>query len=243
MGYTFDLVSDPPMPTAGTAGSPLVAVTPLFRLSFSTGRYANLQALAAAFAPAAAKIVHRTLTSALSFPTSDGTPVYEDTDAQVYKDADIEQAFVNAGEQHLAAPASNSIVLYWLASQGGYVPHAILIDAIEPLWRYRSEPGFTLPISSDPSFKIVTIQSVPSLEVEERLASPGTPAIGSFIVSAGGGRTVALFAPGFTAAAAGTPVTLQLHRAASAVYGNGDETALIAELLITAQAPWEGDHV
>jgi hypothetical protein len=243
MGYTFDLVSDPPMPSAGSAGSPLVAVTPLFRLSFTTGRYANLQSLAAAFAPAAAKIVHRTLTSALSFPASGGTPVYNDADAQIYKDADIEQAFVDAGEQHLAAPVSNSIVLYWLASQGGYVPHAILIDSIEPLWRYRSEPGFTLPMSSDPSFKIVTINSVPSLEVEELIGSPGTPAIGSFIVSPGGGRTVALFAPGFTAAAAGTPVTLQLYRAASAVYGNGDETALIAELLITAQAPWEGDHV
>ena len=52
-----------------------------------------------------------------------------------------------------------------------------------------------------------------------------------------------MFATGFTAAAAGTPVTLQLYRPSSAVYGNGDETALIAELLITAQAPWEGDHV
>ena len=44
MGYTFDLVTDPVPPA--NPSSPPAAVTPLFRRNFSTGRYANLQALA-----------------------------------------------------------------------------------------------------------------------------------------------------------------------------------------------------
>ena len=233
MGYTFDLLTSPSTSPANL-GSPASAVTPLFRRNFSTGRYADMQALGAAFSTKV-KITHRTLTSPLAFPASGGT--------QIFKDADIQQAFLNAGEQALAAPAANSIVIYWLASAGGFVPHAILVDGIEPLWRYRSEPRFTMPISSDPSFQIVTIQSVPSLEVVELPGSPASLAIGSFIVSPGGARTVAMFKAGFTPPAAGTLVTLELHRPASTYYGNPDEVALMIQVLVTPQAPWENDHV
>jgi len=215
--------------------SPPAAVRPLFRRSFTTGRYASLYALAAAFEPAAAKIVHRTLSSPLSFPGSGSV--------QTVMDAVIEQAFVAAGEQALAAPAANAISLYWLSTPGGFVPHAILVDAIEPLWRYRPEPSFDTPISTDPSFRIVTIQPTPSLEVAEAAASPTQASVATFIVSTGGTRTVALFRPGFAPPPGGTTVSLRLHRPASAVYGNGDEAALIAALAIPAEAPWEGDHV
>jgi hypothetical protein len=233
MGYTFDLLTDPSVPPANPS-SPGSAVRPLFRRNFSTGRYANMQALAEAFRTKA-KITHRTLTSPLAFPASGG--------AQTVKDADIQQAFLNAGEQALAAPAANSVVMYWLASAGGFVPHAILLDAIEPLWRYRSEPGFTTPIPSDPSFQIVTIQSVPSLEIVEGLSSPASSTIGSFIVSPGATRAVAMFKTGLTIPPSGTPVTLDLHRLASVYYGTPDESAPMVQLLVTPQAPWESDHV
>ncbi len=233
MGYTFDLVTNPGAPANSAAGSPGSAAQPLFRRNFTTGRYANLQALAASLG--ATQVTHRALTSALSFPNSGG--------AQVFKDADIQQAFLSAGEQALPAPSTNSIVIYWLKSGTGFVPHAILLDAIEPLWRYRSEPGFTTPISSDPSFKIVTINSVPSLEVSEAAGSPPAASIGSFIVSPGGARTVAMFSAGFSPPASGKLVTLQMQRPASSVYGNGDENAPIITLIIQPQAPWENDHV
>ena len=238
IGYTFDLITIPSAPAA-TSGSPPSAVTPLFRRSFSTGRYANMQAFASALgglSPAGSPanvpyITHRALSSPLGFPLTGG--------AQVFLDADIQQTFMTAGEQALPAPNANSIVLYWVAnSHGIYVPHCILLDAIEPVWRYRSEPGFTTPIPSDPSFQIVTIGSVASLEVAEAGGS-----IGSFIVSPGGARTVAMFNAGFSPTAAGTLVTLELHRPASAIYGNPDETAVIIELLVQAEAPWENDHV
>ena len=233
MGYTFDLLTDPSAPPANPS-SPGSAVTPLFRRNFSTGRYANMQALAQAFRTNT-KITHRTLTSPLAFPASGG--------AQTVADADIQQAFLNAGEQALAAPAANSIVMYWLSSAGGTTPHAILIDAIEPLWRYRSEPGFTTPISSDPSFQIVTIKSVASLEVLEAPSLPPSPRIGSFIVSPGATRAVAMFKTGLTIPPAGALVTLNLHRLASVYYGTADEAAPLLQLLVTPQPPWGNDHV
>ena len=233
MGYTFDLVTNPPAPANIGAGSPAGAVKPLFRRNFSTGRYANMNALADALG--ATKVTHRPLKSALSFPTSGG--------AQIFKDADIQQAFVNAGEQALPSPTGNAIVIYWVASGSSFVPHAILLDAIEPLWRYRSEPGFSTPIPSDPSFKIVTINPAASLEVTESPVSPSAAAIGSFIVSPGGARAVAMFNASFSPPAQGAVVTLQLHRPASAVYGNPDQAASIVSLLIQPQAPWENDHV
>jgi hypothetical protein len=233
MGYTFDLITNPAAPANSSTGSPGSAATPLFRRNFSTGRYPHMHTLAAALG--SVTVTHRPLTSALAFPTTGG--------AQVMKDADIQQGFLNAGEQALPAPAGNSIVIYWLASQGGYVPHAILLDAIEPLWRYRSEPGFTTPIPSDPSFKIVTINPVASLEVTEAPGSPVASTIGSFIASPSGTRTIAMFVGGFAPPASGELVTLQLHRPASSVYGNPDETAPIVTLMILPQAPWENDHV
>jgi hypothetical protein len=232
MGYTFDLVTSS---TANTSGSPNQSITPLFRRTFSTGRYENMTALGAAFRGKNVVVTHRPLTTALSFPASGG--------AQVFTDAEIELAFLQAGEEALAAPSANSIVFYWLASQGGYVPHAILIDAIEPLWRSRSVPGFTTPIPTDPSFKIVTIQTETSVEVREAPGTSGNTSIGSFIVSPGGARTVAMFKAGFSPPAAGTPVTLQLHRPLSSTYGNPDQAALIVELVVQPQAPWENDHV
>jgi hypothetical protein len=232
LGYTFDLITDPDVPPANAA-SPGAAVTPLFRRSFSTGRYATMQALAQAFR-SGAKVTHRTLTSALALPGSG---------VQTVADADIEQAFLNAGEQALGAPTANSIVMYWLASAGGSTPHAIMLDAIEPLWRSRSEPSFTTPVASDPSFKIATIEPVPSLEVVEGIGSPALPCIGGFVVSPGAARTVALFKTGLTIPPAGTLLTLDLHRRASNFYGTVDETAPLMQLLVTPQPPWENDHV
>lgn len=233
MGYTFDLITNPAAPSG--AGSPAGAVTPLFRRTFSTGRYANMQALAAAFTARGAAVTHRALTAPLAFPQTGG--------AQVVTDNEIQQAFMTAGEQALPAPSANAIVVYWLASQGTYVPHAILVDAIEPLWRYRSEPGFSTPIPSDPSFRIVTINSVPSLEMTELPGSPQASSIGSFIVSSGGARTVAMFRADFSPPPTGEVVSLGLYQPASATYGTPDETALIMDLLIMPQAPWEYDHV
>jgi hypothetical protein len=260
MGYTLDLIADLVVAVpAASSGSPpgSTAATPLFRRTFSTGRYANMQALAGALG--GVPIRHRALKLPLNFPVSNPAQTGAASDIQqaflsqrlqnpswpaaVVMDSDIQQAFLAAGEQALPAPSANAIVMYWLLSQGNYVPHAILLDAIEPTWRVRSEPSFTTPIPSDPSFKIVTIAPVLSLGVTEPLGSPASSSIGSYIVSPGGARTVAMFKANFWPPASGTLVTLELHRPTSPVYGNPDETAVMLQLLVSAQAPWTYDHV
>jgi hypothetical protein len=226
MGYTLDINTSPASP-APPAGAP---ITPLFRRSFSTGRYANMKAFAADLG--ATLITHRPLNQKLSFAPTGGAIL-------VTPDQDIQTAFMTAGEQALPAPDKNEIVIYWAQSGTTWVPHAILIDSVEPLWRTRPEPGFTNPIPSDPSFKLVTISGVPSLELKEH----GSSNIGGYVTSPGGTRTVAIFGAAFVPPAAGAPLNLVLHRPASTVYGNADEVESIFTVTVLPHAPWENDHV
>jgi hypothetical protein len=227
MGYTLDLNTNPALP-APPAGS---AITPLFRRSFSTGRYADMKALAHDLG--STLIVHRPLTQKLTLV---GSPT-----ATVVPDQDVQDAFMAAGEQALPAPDKNAIVIYWApaAPAGPYVPNAILFDSVEPLWRTRPEPTFANPIPSDPSFKVVTISDVSSLNVIEQAGS----SIGGFVRTPGGTRTVAIFSDSFSPPASGTVVTLALHRAASTVYGNAVQDEIIIALTVSPRAPWENDHV
>ena len=227
MGYTLDLNTNPALP-APSAGA---AITPLFRRSFSTGRYADMNALAHDLG--STLIVHRALTQKLTLV---GSPT-----GTIVPDQDVQDAFMTAGEQALPAPDKNAIVIYWApaAPAGPYVPNAILLDSTEPLWRTRPEPTFANPISSDPSFKVVTISDVSSLNVVEQAGS----SIGGFVRTPGGARTVAIFSDSFAPPASGTIVTLALHRPASTVYGNAVQDEIIIALKVSPRAPWENDHV
>jgi hypothetical protein len=227
MGYTLDINTNP---STTPPPDPAKPVTPLFRRSFNTGRYPSMTALAKDLG--ASLVLHRPLKQKLTFPLTPNT---------VMPDQDIQNGFIAAGEQALPAAEKNAIVIYWVPSSPGgpYVPHAILIDSVEPLWRTRREPGFTYPIPTDPSFRIVTIEAVPALEITEL----GGPSIGRYVVSPGGTRTVALFNAGFSPPSGGTKVTLALHRPASSVYGLADRVDVIVALPVAPQAPWENDHV
>lgn len=229
MGYTLDLVTDPSLLPPPDPSTP---VTPLFRRTFSTSKYPNMKALADDIG--ATRVAHRGLTSKLSFAATGGG-------RDVRPDQDIQDAFAAAGEQALPAPDQNRIVLYWApATPGGpFTPHAILIDCLEPLWRTRPEPTFESPITTDPSFKIVTIGTGISLEVVEE----GGTNVGAYTVSTGGTRTIAVLQDGFAPPPQGTTVTLSLHRPASPVYGNADEADVIVALSIPPTAPWDNDHV
>jgi hypothetical protein len=233
MGYTLDINTNP---STTPPPDPTKPVTPLFRRAFNTGRYPNMKALATDLG--ASLVTHRALKQKLTLQAHLRAP---NQDIPRTPDQDIQDGFISAGEQALPAPDKNAVVMYWVPSAPGgpYVPHAILIDSSEPLWRTRPEPGFTYPIQSDLSFKIVTIGPNTSLEVVEQ----GGPFIGGYVVSPGGTRTLALFRGGFSPPPGGTTVTLALHRPASSVYGNADEADVIIALPVATQAPWENDHV
>jgi hypothetical protein len=149
---------------------------------------------------------------------------------------------VAAGEQALPAPNDPGITIYWAKRSGSstYSPHIIMLDTPEPLWRTRSEPTVeTVPDQDDPAYKRVVPKEVTALEVLEI----GSSAIERYVHGPGGTRTLAFIKNTFTPPSGGTPVTLVAHRRASALYGISSLSQTLAVVNLTAQAPWEDDHV
>ena len=230
MAYTLDIVTDP----AGAAPPPGAAVTPLYRTRFTTSRFASMEDLATVLG--SSTVTHRHLTGPLPLASPAGG-------ATQASDQDIESAFLAAGEQALPAPAASSITIYWIPASGGsYVPHCVLLDCTEPLWRWRQEPTLTAPDPGDPSFEIVQVAPATALEVIED-AGGGTASISGFLYSTSGTRTIAFLAPGFAPPASGTTVQLALHRPPSQAFTIADHVAPIIGLVIGPTAPWEADDV
>ncbi|MFC8350045.1 hypothetical protein [Streptomyces sp. NPDC057280] len=225
MDYTLDVELDPqpPAPPATQAS------TPLFRRTFTTSRFASVAALADDLR--GRRIRHRALTARIA-----GLP----TDAvAVASDEELQAALMAAGEQALPAPAEGGIVVYWAqrASKTRFTPHAILIDAAEPLWRTRQEPRLeTVPDQLDPAYKRVVPTEVDAL----RLVEQGSAAVASFVHSPGGARTLAVLAD----AAVGTSdtlVSIAAERPASTLFGLAQRTTTVLTLTLGPQAPWETD--
>jgi hypothetical protein len=227
MAYTFDIVVDPPDPE-----DPAAVPTPLFRRSFATSRYASAAALAAHLQGSSPQ--HRGLTApVVGLPT--GGKVVIATEEQ------IQLALTGAGEQALPAAETPGVTLYWAAPPGSstFAPHAILIDAQEPLWRTRQEPKLeTVPGQSDPAFQHIVPQTVPALEIVET----GTSFVERFVCSPGGTRTLVILSSALQPPPDGVELTLSLRRPASALYGLAEETTRLVSLTLRASAPWEDDH-
>jgi len=229
MAYTFDIEVQPPHVSGNGE-----AVRPLFRRSFSTSKFPNLKALVEEVR--ARRIRHRVLASQLTdLPV--GAPV------AVASDQDIQDALVNAGEQALPAPSSTGVTIYWARRSGetSYSPHAILIDAAEPLWRTRVEPRLeTVPDQDDPAFQRVVLQNVPAMEVIEQ--SPLGAHVTHFVRSPSGTRILAVMSETFNPPAAGEDVVLAVHRLASSLYGTPEDTEVLLDIPLGPRAPWEEDE-
>ena len=235
MAYTLDLKRVPNTIDSDVPPPDPTPEKPLFRRCFSTSRFRNMQELAENLKSTA--ISHRFLANKLDFKNfTVGAP------PQVVPDQEIQKAFTDAGEQALPAPEKNSVIIYWAPGvNGSLLPVAILIDCIEPLWRYRAEPRFEKPDpENDPSFEIVTIDpTIPALEV---IAMDGS-AVSGFLHSPGGTRTIAVLSQPATPGESFT-VTLALRRPKTETYGINEEIkATITTLEIGPDAPWEDDHV
>ena len=235
MAYTLDINMDPaPVVPPVPQGQQPVPVVPLYRTRFTTSKYASLADLANDIGTS--RIQHAHLDAGLS-----GLPIPTGGASTQVTDQAIESAFVAAGEQALPAAGSNTMTIFWIPGPGNgpYVPHCVLIDCTEPLWRWRQEPSLVPVDPSDPSFNIVKITPTAALEVIE---SGGTSVAG-YLYSPSGTRTLVFFDTGFSPPPGGSTVTLQLHRPASTAFSLPDTVATMIELQIGAHAPWEADHV
>jgi hypothetical protein len=228
MGYTLDVVVDPayPAPTGADADKPIL---PLYRRSFSTSRFADLGALVDDLK--GRRIGHRVLNAQLS-----GLPAGSVATAT---DEQIQAALVAAGEQALPAPEENGVVIYWAQRSGAttYSPHAILVDAAEPLWRTRQEPRLeTVPGQTDPAYKRV----VPGEATALRMTEQGSAGIARFVRSPSGTRTLAIVKDSFVLGS-GATIRLALEQPSSTLYALSATTVTLAELVFGPVAPWEED--
>jgi hypothetical protein len=225
MDYTLDVELDPPSP-APPGDGPRV---PLFQRAFTTSRFASVAALAADLR--GRRIRHRGLTSRIA-----GLPGGA---VAVATDEEIQAALVAAGEEALPAPAQGGVVVYWARRPAAatFTPHAILLDAAEPLWRTRQEPRLeTVPDQIDPAYKRIVPATVDAL----RLVEQGSPKVARYVRSPGGTRTLAILDDAAVGAAEAT-IALAAERSASALYGLAAQTTPVLEIPLEAAAPWEGD--
>jgi hypothetical protein len=220
MAYTLDVLADPPdAPPANGAPAP-----PLYRRSFATSRFASLATFIADIR--ARPVRHRALTAPVQ-----GLPT-----AGVAPDLAIQIALQTAGEQALPAADNAGITIYWVRPETSdrFVPHAILIDAAEPIWRTRQQAEVqVVEDQTDDQYRTVVPAQVTALEMKEQ---PEGDHITGFVRSPSGTRTLAMLSESFSLPAT---VTLALHRSEGPLYGIDEETQVLLELAFEDHAPWE----
>jgi hypothetical protein len=224
MDYTLEVETDPaPAVTAD-------ASTPLFRRAFTTSRFDSVAALVDDLK--VRRVRHRAITAPITgLPSASGV--------EQASDETVQAALIAAGERALPSPRESGIVVYWLKRGGAntFSPHAILIDAAEPLWRSRQEPALeTVPGQLDPAYKRIVPATVPAMQ----LAESGSSAIARFVRSPGGTRTLALIKDTFVPTGT-SPITIRAERTSSALYGIAAATTTVLDLVIGGAAPWETD--
>jgi hypothetical protein len=218
MAYTLDIEAQP-VPTP-PADKPVV---PLFRRHFRTGRFTSLGALVGELK--ARPLEHRVLTGPIT-----GLAFGAATDLQ------IEAALGAAGLPPLGPPDRGSRIVLWRPHPSGrYVPHAIVLDADEPLWRFRDAPRQeVVPNQPDPAY----MRIIPGREPSLRLSATGP--VSGFVRSTSGTRTVVLLNDAGWPVS-GATVTIDADRPASTLYGFAGETVRVTELPLEGHAPWESD--
>jgi hypothetical protein len=230
LSYTLDVelvdkLTGNPAPTTAAPGEP---TTPLYRRWFKTSRYAGMVELGAAMNTR--RVSHRALKAAINL-IGEAEPAMS---CEVVTDQQIQDALVAAGEQALPAAADVGFTIYWAKRTGEthYSPHAILLDAPEPLWRYRSEPVLQkVPNQSDPNFKMVVPDQTPELRVQLTSGSA------RFIRSTGGTRTLVILSNSYS----GGTLEFKLFRDASSLFQVAAATAPLLTIQLGMTAPWEED--
>ncbi len=223
MDYTLEIEARP-IPTP-TTGKPIV---PLFSRQFRTGRFRNIEELVDELQ--AKRIVHKMLTG----------PVVGLAPGEV-TDLAMEAALVAAGLPALGAPTQGTRIVLWRAVSGRSVPHAILLDASEPLWRFRDAPTQEVVPSADatkPPIDPAYQRIVPGRELALELAA-SSPVTG-FVHSPAGTRTI-VFLADTSWPASGVTVTIDAVQTASTLYDIAEKRVTVTTVPLGGHAPWEDD--
>ncbi|CUQ66807.1 OmpA family protein [Candidatus Nitrospira inopinata] len=230
MPYVFDLEY-----TVPEAVPPGEAVTPLYRLTFQTSRYADVTDFAESHR--IYPICHRALSAditGLPVPGGSGTPVVGAADVE------IQNALLAAGMPLDDDTETTGFTLLWRETGGQHYPYAILINAAEPLWRFRREPLKRAVVNErnevlDPAFVVYEQQTVEHLKLRP---AGGQTRISHFVRSTGGTRTLAFLerSPAITGR---ETLTIEIVRTASELFGLTEQSAVLLSLELLPTPPWE----
>ena len=223
--YTLDLVaadaSHPDTP-------PILPTDPLFRRHFSTSRYATAEALAEAIHEASSdRLRHRRLASAAAL-TRLAQGALEGQPLQV-RDLDFEGALRADRWGDLSRTDVPRVTVIWLDGAPPQ-PFAVLIEAPEPLWRWRETPA---EITDAHGTRRYQLAPMPWLDVTHRA---GAALIPRLVYSTDGARTLIVLPPG----ARGGTLALDLKRTQHLLF-EGTSAAIpvgLVDITLTA-VPWE----
>jgi hypothetical protein len=235
MGYTFDIDLDP--------ADTLVAGEsrkPLFRRSFRTSRFADLEDFADAVN--VLPVYSVALTSPISgLPTPGPVEGSSRTDIATIKDIELQEAITNAGLPPTAGADKTGVWIMWADTGGGFRPYAVLIDAAEPMWRLRSEPEKKIVKDGagqeiDPQFVIWEEGRKMSLELLEH---SGTSIIDHYVRSSGGTRCLLMLDQSALSTTGDTPLTVDIRQPASTFYDMPEKRETLITINLEQKAPWE----
>jgi hypothetical protein len=235
MAYTFDIELVP-----GDTVAEGESKVPLFRRSFRTSRYAHLEDLADAVSTLPVYSV--ALTGPLAgLPAPGPSAGTSRTDIATATDVDIQDALTAAGLPPAPGQEQTGISILWVPSGSGFAPHAILIDAAEPLWRLRTEPEKKAVNDGtgrviDPQFVIWEESTGMGLELLEQ---SGTSIIDHFVRSTAGTRTLVMLDPGALSPSGDTPLTIDIRQPGSALYGLATKRETLITIALEQKAPWQ----
>lgn len=230
--YTFDIELDPPIGLAADGTMPL-----LYRKSFITSRYADLDGLAESIR--LTPLSHKALKNLpVGLPTSNPAQPEE----VILPDLELEKILDLAGVKAGNSKESTSLTMLWVlaGSSGDFVPYGILIDAIEPLWRkvtiaeskkVKNEKGEII----DDNFIIYENAPTPSMFLS---GVSGENHIRYFVRSESGTRTLVILKDK-PWPKAGSSFTMHVKQPAIPFYGLMEKNATLVSLKIYPDAPWE----
>lgn len=218
--YVLELGVTPPLPDADSAQ----LQRPMFRRTFSTGRYPGWSALAAAVH--ASRIGYGHVAEADVFATA-----LQGLGDEVAADR-FEAALREAGIGAMQPPGAPRVRVIW-GPGAAPQPVAVLIDTPEPLWRSRLEPQEKQPDPNPLGLTSWALLPTPWLEPVETSAG----VVQRFVRDTSGARTLVLLNSGQRE----KTLELKLRRHVRRLVDNADTATLHAELLSAPllRAPWE----